>query len=85
MCNYLCFCHCRQYFRTALEIGSTSISCAATIFGFVLPIVPEPGASCQPAEGGDAASERAAGEAEAAGQCGQGGSETSDASSETAS
>lgn len=85
MRNYLYFGHCRQYFRTALEIGSTTISCAATIFGFVLPVGPEPGASCQPAEGEDAASERAVGEAEAAGQCGQGGSETSNASSETAS
>ncbi len=45
----------------------------------------EPGASCQPAEGRDGAPDGAAGEAEAAGQRRPRGSETSHASSETAS
>lgn len=76
---------CCQFFQTAVQMESTNSQFAAAIFGFVLPIDPEPGASCPPAEGRDGASDRAAGEVEAAGQCRQGGSETSDASPETAS
>lgn len=57
----------------------------AAILGSVLSTGSEPGASSQPAEGGSGASDRAAGEAEAAGQCRQRGSETSYQSPETAS
>lgn len=57
----------------------------AVMFAFTLPTGPEPGAGYQPAEGRDGASARAAGETEAAGQRGQGVSERSDASPQTAS
>lgn len=52
---------------------------------FVLSIGSEPGASSQSAESGDGASDRTAGEAEAAGRCRPRGPETSHASPETAS
>lgn len=57
----------------------------AVILGFVLFIGSESGASSQPAEGRDGASDGAAGEAEAAGQCRPRGYETSHTSPETAS